>query len=225
MGFQCFIDVRQSPWLAILLLDVLELLDTHFQVSCLWNWIELPKSLGSSNQSLSHASGMLTKKICVVSSFLYNQHIVANVNEAFSHVGVLNGGQLTPAQKVVESTVKSTGDNDEIWLKFSYHWKQHKVANNFVLCIPQVRLSVVLAILLIHNQTCLPRDIDVEVLTFSGSDVGGLHALVVWVESQIVATVQRDEQHLVVVVEVFLRAVSVVDVPVKDAHSFLLLKG
>jgi len=50
--------------------------------------------------------------------------------------------------------------------------------------------------------------------------MAGCHLLAVWVKPQVVASVQRNEQNTVVLVEFLLGAVSVMDVPIEYTNTF-----
>ena len=76
---------------------------------------------------------MLSQVVCVIATFLYDYNFRANLNKFPCHVEVHEWAQLGPSKLVVNCTVKSARDEDQIWLELPRDREKQLVTGVLVL--------------------------------------------------------------------------------------------
>ena len=177
----------------------------------------------SADEGTDDSRGVHAKEVNVVAAFLHDQNLIADFVELVRHVPIKQRAQLAPTQEIVYAAIKPARYYDDVGSEFTNHGKEQVVAGIAVLVIPKLAERVLVPMDLVDDLARLPGDVDVEVFSFAFADVFGEHLLVVRVEGEVVAAVHRDEQHLIVLVERALSAISVVDVPIENTNSLALV--
>jgi hypothetical protein len=101
----------------------------------------------------------------------------------------------------MDSRVKATRNNNQLWLVLLYDGKQQCVTCIFILHVPQITHLVIHSIDFINLMPSFPSHIHIEAPTFSFTNVFALLLNFVWVKCQIVTSMKGHIEKAVLVIE------------------------
>ncbi len=119
----------------------------------------------------------------------------------------------------MDRRIETARYNYKLGLILLYDGEQQSITGISVLDVPEFRHLVAHPVKLIDYQAGFPCNIDIKAFSFALSDKLTLLYLLLWVESELIASMKRHIEKPAVIVEHGLGTIAMVDVPIKDTHS------